>query len=177
MKYKTIHITGASGSGTTTLAKAIQDKYGYTHYDTDDFFWENTDPPFLAKRKVEERQKLLSEAINSTSRWVISGSLTDWGDIFIPTFEVVIYVYAPTEIRIKRLHERELQEFGDRILPGGDMFEQHLAFLEWASKYDNDTLDMRSAAYHNEWLKQMTCPIIKVDGTMPVEDNIRKINL
>lgn len=169
MIYKIIHITGASGSGTTTLAKAIHDKCGYIHYDTDDFFWESTDPPFLIIREVSERQNLLKSAIDKVDKCVISGSLTEWGDIFIPQFDLVIYVYTPRETRLERLHKRELLRFGSRILPKGDMFDQHKKFLEWAAQYDNGGKEMRSATHHAEWLKQVACPVKRVDGTMPTE--------
>lgn len=32
-----IHILGASGSGTTTLGKALSDKLRYKHFDTDNY--------------------------------------------------------------------------------------------------------------------------------------------
>ena len=38
-KLVKIHIFGASGSGTTTLAKALCDEICWTHLDTDDYFW------------------------------------------------------------------------------------------------------------------------------------------
>lgn len=43
---KHIHILGASGSGTTTLARALAVKTGYAHFDTDDYFWLPTKVPF-----------------------------------------------------------------------------------------------------------------------------------
>lgn len=41
---KRIHIFGASGSGTTTLANALSNNMNLPHYDTDDYFWIRTDP-------------------------------------------------------------------------------------------------------------------------------------
>ena len=175
MRYQTIHITGASGAGTTTLAKAICARYGHTHLDSDDFFWEDTDPPYTRKRAMEDRQTLLSQALGSAERWVLSGSLTGWGDLFIPLFELVVYVHTPTDIRLQRLHERELRQFGARILPDGDMFEEHKKFLEWASQYDDGPTDMRSAAHHREWLTQIPCPILRLDGTAPAEENLERV--
>jgi adenylate kinase family enzyme len=66
---KVIHILGASGSGTTTLGKAICERYGYTHLDTDDFFWLPTDPKFTMKREPSERRRLLSKAIDK-AEWI-----------------------------------------------------------------------------------------------------------
>ena len=167
-----VHITGASGSGTTTLAKRLCEKFGYHHYDTDDFFWEQTDPPFTTIRAVEERQVLLESAVRSCKKCIISGSLTGWGDIFIPSFDLVIYLYAQTDVRLGRLQKREFERFGDRILPGGDMEEEHKKFLIWASQYDSGGMNMRSAEKHEKWLKGLTCPVIRLDGTAMLEDNI-----
>lgn len=52
---------GASGSGTTTLAKALAKELGYKHLDTDDFYWISSDVPFTKIRYIEERQSLLKK--------------------------------------------------------------------------------------------------------------------
>jgi len=174
---KIVHILGASGSGTTTLGKAISEKYGFKHLDTDDFFWIPTDPKYTTKRELSERQRLLSEAIAKSERCVISGSLCGWGDIFIPKFDLVILVETPTEIRIERLKQREYNQFGDRILPGGDMYQNHIEFLEWAAKYDMAGVEQRSRALHTEWLKKVNCPVMIVDGTKPVDEILKKVGL
>ncbi|WP_161496504.1 GrpB family protein [Clostridium thermosuccinogenes] len=174
---KVIHILGASGSGTTTLGKAISEKYGFKHLDTDDFYWLPTDPKYTSKREPSERQRLLAEAIEKAERCVISGSLCSWGDMFIPKFELVILVETPTEVRIERLKQREFNHFGDRILPGGDMYQNHIEFLEWAARYDTAGVEQRSRALHAEWLKKVNCPVILVDGTKPVSEILKKVGL
>ena len=50
-----IHITGASGSGTTTLGAAAAAALGVKHLDADDFAWAPTDPPFMQRYTPEER--------------------------------------------------------------------------------------------------------------------------
>ncbi|WP_047812093.1 hypothetical protein [Desulfosporosinus acididurans] len=175
MKFNIIHVTGASGSGTTTLAKFICCKYGYTHLDTDDFFWEAIDPPFTVNREITTRQDLMLEAIERAGKCVISGSLTGWGDIFIPRFNLVIYLYTATELRLKRLRNRELQRFGGRILPGGDMHKEHEEFIKWAAAYDTGGVEMRSAELHREWLKQILCPIIELNGNLSCDENLKRI--
>jgi adenylate kinase family enzyme len=54
-----IHILGASGSGTTTLGRAMAERLNYTHFDTDAYFWLPTDPPTTEKREITLRQQLL----------------------------------------------------------------------------------------------------------------------
>ena len=46
-----IHVMGASGSGTTSLGRALADRLDIAHLDTDDFFWLPTDPPFTTPRE------------------------------------------------------------------------------------------------------------------------------
>ena len=43
-------ITGASGSGTSTLARSVAARLGIAVFDTDDYFWLPTSPPFVSKR-------------------------------------------------------------------------------------------------------------------------------
>ncbi len=174
---KVIHILGASGSGTTTLGKALCDRFGYTLLDADDYFWEPTDPKYTTPRKVEDRRKLLSDAIAAAGKCVISGSLCGWGDIFIPLFERVILVETPAEIRMDRLRKREFEHFGSRILPGGDMHEKHLAFLAWAARYDTAGTEQRSRALHDEWLRKVTCPVVCVEGTLSIEEMLRQTGI
>ena len=45
-----ILITGAAGSGTTTLGRALAAKLGCAHEDTDTYYWVPTDPPYTTIR-------------------------------------------------------------------------------------------------------------------------------
>jgi adenylate kinase family enzyme len=162
---KKVHILGASGSGTSTLGKLLETKYQFKHLDTDDYYWLPTNPPFTESREREERIHLLRQDILQNEKCVISGSLCGWGDVFIPYFDLVIRVVTPTDLRIDRIKQRELKRFGKRILPGGDMYEEHQAFLEWASTYDIGGIDMRSKALHDKWLKQISCTQIEINGS------------
>ena len=102
---------------------------------------------------------------------VISGSLVDWGDELIPLFTLAVRVETDTAVRIERLKKRERERFGNRIDTGGDMFENHREFIEWAASCDSGGLDMRSKAKHDEWQKLLQCPQILLDGNQPAEKN------
>ena len=52
MDRQVVHIYGASDSGTSTIGKFISNKLGYFFMDTDDYFWESTNPPYTIKRNV-----------------------------------------------------------------------------------------------------------------------------
>lgn len=170
-----IHILGASGSGTTTLAKALADKLGYKHFDSDDYFWEETNPPYQQKRSKESRVKLLKEDLSTNENWILSGSLCGWGDILIPMFDLVVYLYLPKEIRMDRIIKREEERFGDKIKEGGSMYESSKAFIKWASEYDDGDINMRSKKLHNKWLKEMSCKVLKIEGDYELEENINTV--
>ena len=65
-----IHLTGASGSGTTTLGAALAQRLACAHHDTDSFFWLPTDPPFLDARPVAARLAMLETALGASDGWV-----------------------------------------------------------------------------------------------------------
>jgi adenylate kinase family enzyme len=167
-----IHILGASGSGTTTLGRALAERLNYTHFDTDGYFWEPTDPPFMEKREITLRQQLLMDDLTTHKSWVLSGSLCGWGDIAIPLFDLVIYLWISQDIRLKRLRQREHQRYGERITAGGDMYEKSQAFLDWAASYDDGGLDMRSRRLHEQWLSTLPCPIVCIEGEYTIEEQI-----
>ena len=68
---------------------------------------------------MPERLDRLAQALAGAPRWVLSGSLTGWGDPLIPTFDLVVFLYVTPETRLARLLERERRRFGADIEPGG----------------------------------------------------------
>ncbi|WP_026478373.1 AAA family ATPase [Alkaliphilus transvaalensis] len=170
-----IHILGASGSGTTTLAKALSNKLGYKHYDTDDFFWVKTDPPFQEKTDVDERIKRMESCLKNVEKWVLSGSLCGWGDGFIPYFDLVVFLCIPKEIRMERLLERERNRYGSEIDKDGKLYQDHLTFMDWASKYDSGDIDIRSRKLHYEWLEKLNCQVLKIEEDIALSEKILKV--
>ncbi|CCX37160.1 shikimate kinase [Clostridium sp. CAG:1013] len=175
MKKQVVHIFGASGSGTSTLGREICRKLGFRFLDTDDFYWMPTDPKFTQKRPPEQRVELMREEILKPGSAVVSGSLVDWGDPLIPLFTLAVRLQADTQLRIQRLKQRERQEFGSRIDPGGDMYQDHLAFLEYAQGYDAGGMDMRSKAKHDAWQQLLLCPLLVLDGGGDLEENFAAV--
>lgn len=171
-----IHLTGASGSGTTTLGRALAARYGLTHFDVDDYYWEPTDPPFLRKRTYGERVRLLNADIDDRCGWVISGSMMHWGEAIADRAGLILFLTAPTHLRVERLRRRELAEIGPRILPGGDMHRPHENFIAWASGYDDADFRGRSRVQHEAWLTERRAPVLRLDGTAPLTALTRQVD-
>ena len=161
MKQK-IHIFGASGSGTSSIAQAVSEWLGYQHFDSDSYYWFPTSEPFTKSRPEEERVPLMQADLAKYKNWVLSGSLIRWGDALIPLFDLVVFVYVPPEIRVERLKKREYQRYGDATLPGGSRYQSTMEFIEWAAEYDSGLLTGRSLPKHEQWLKGIGCDVLRV---------------
>ncbi|MBN2504718.1 MAG: AAA family ATPase [Bacilli bacterium] len=172
-KTKIIHIFGSSGSGSTTLARALSEKYGFHFIDTDDAIWEKTDPPFSVKKSEVESRNYLEKELTLHQRSVISGAFVGWGDVFKKDVDLFVYLHLPLSIRLKRIQIRERNRFGKRILPGGDLYQQHLDFLDWVSQYELTPADVRGQKQHELWLQEVNVPIIRIVEPLPVEQLLK----
>ncbi len=170
MSSTRIHIFGASGSGTTTLGKALAEKLSVKHLDADDYYWQQSNPPYTLKRPPEERVRLLLSDMTNAGEWVLSGSVVSWGETFIPLFSLAVFVTLSQEVRMQRLERRERARYGSRIEAGGDMHAQSQAFLAWAAQYDTADMNMRSREMHERWLEKLPCPVVRVQTSKSPEE-------
>ena len=172
-----VHIVGASGAGTTTLGQALAQRLACPHFDTDDYFWLPTQPPFQDIRPAAERRALLGSDLARHPRWVLSGSLCGWGDVFIPLFDRVVFLWVPPHIRLARLRERECRRYGAAaIAPGGAQHAAYERFMTWAGGYD-DGLDVpeRCRRLHEQWLAALPCPVERFVDAGSTEDHVETI--
>ena len=170
-----IHITGASGSGTSTLGLALADVLGIRHLDTDHFFWMPTDPPFTTQREVGARITMLRQEALPDADWVLSGSAIKWGAEFEPLYDLVVFLTIDPMMRMERIRRREEARYGERIRPGGDMAVQSREFMEWAESYDTAGPERRSLVAHEEWLKTVTRPVLRLDSSRAVEQLVSEV--
>ena len=169
-----LYVTGASGAGVTTLGVGLATALNARHVDVDDDYWMPTDPPYTTKRPPPERVRLIKARLNC-DRWVLSGSFDGWGDELIENVDRVLFVDTPTDIRLRRLRQREGDRFGPRILPGGDMDQNHRAFMSWAASYDDGDFPGRNRLRHERWLQQLSVPVTRLSGDRAVDELIRQV--
>lgn len=171
MITRRIPLTGASGAGVTTLGPALAQELSIPHHDTDDYFWLPTNPPYREKQPNVDRLAPMEALFLPRSDWVLSGSLSGWGDALTTRLDVVGFVRTRSDVHLKRLRDREARRHGfEAIHSGGPIHKQFEAFIAWASGYDDDKLDGRRLVRHEAWLQALHCPIIRVDGELPLGD-------
>lgn len=166
---KKIHIFGAAGSGTSTLGEALANELLYSHLDTDDYFWLNK---FTHMREIDDRKKLLKEDLLKYERSVLSGALCGWGDSFKSYFDLVIFLWIPQKVRLERLQQREFKRYGNEILAGGSKHKQYKEFMDWASLYDSAGMEVRSKILHENWLDNLACPVLRIEGNYTVQERV-----
>ena len=90
----------------------------------------------------------------------------------MPLFELVVFLWLPPDVRLKRLRHSEHERYGKRIMPGRDRYEQSQEFLDWAASYDTGDVHMRSRRLHEQWLSTLPCPIVCMEGEYAIEEQL-----
>lgn len=165
-----IHIMGASGSGVTTLGQKLSDTLHIPYFDSDDYFWVKTEPPFTTRREPEERNQLIASDLKVHQNWIFGGSVINWAPHWVDSFDLVVFLWVNPETRIERLKQREYERYGEVIFKDPARNAQYLEFIEWAKGYDREETTGRSLKTHESWLKKVKCPILELrDNLTPQE--------
>jgi len=153
-------VTGAAGSGTTTLAAALAQFWRARHVEVDEFLWLPTEPPYTSQRELSERSALLAHELKANSHCVAAGSVVGWG--VEPLLDLVVFLYVESEVRLQRLRAREVARFG----------KANPSFLAWAAQYDQGHPEGRGLAKHEAWLASLACPVIRLVGESAVREQV-----
>ena len=162
-----ILICGLNGAGKSTLGKALASRMGYDFIDNEDLFFPKMDSAYEYSnpRSKEDAIQLLERRIHNNSRFIFAAVKGDYGDKLISALDHIILVEVPKDVRSQRVRARSFQKFGNKISPGGELYDKE---QKWFSIVDSRTDD-----YVLTWLKKINCPLTRIDGTIPAEDNIK----
>lgn len=170
-----IHIFGPSGAGTSTVGRALATALASQHFDTDDFYWMPTDPPFRVKRSVPERLALMQQVFLPRRDWILSGSIDSWSAGIAERFTLAVFLDLDTDTRIARLREREERRLRLAKVGKGPERNEIDAFLDWAAGYEDGLLPGRNRTRHRAWAEQLECTVIDLDAGQPVPGIVAQI--
>lgn len=182
-----IAIFGLNGGGKSTLSHALAKQIDYFVMDVEDYYFpdqresriwalENTrlndtehiaKLPFSNPRTKSEVEYAIMEDIRIHPKFVVSGVTMNWSDEILSHIDIAFWVQTPLEERLKRIQAREEKRFGARVLDGGDMFEQQMEFRK--------VVKARDLKVVKESVMKLVCPVIVIDGTLPLKHNLEKI--
>jgi len=159
-------VCGMNGAGKTTFARAFARKIGCPFVDSEDLYFPDRsgDNPFAVQRGPEEIRALLEGLLRKEGRFVLASVRANFGVELRERLLGVILVETPRETRLKRMRQRDALRFGDKVAPGGEPFAQQEAFYRLAESRREDEAE--------QWVAGMTCPVLRVDGTKAVAENI-----
>lgn len=152
-----IIVFGLNGSGKTTLGKELARILNFKYMDIEDYHFEKSKIPYTVERSREDCLNLMLDDIEKHHSFVISSVTGDFGNIIPKFYELAVYVFAPLELRLKRIRERMYVQHGNRVLEGGDMYEQSQKFIDFVAS--------RSLTSIEKWAETLTCPVIHIDGS------------
>ncbi|MCI8387007.1 MAG: AAA family ATPase [Clostridiales bacterium] len=162
-----IIVCGCNGSGKSTLGRELAQRLRYEFIDIEDCYFpnENSDYMYDSPRSRDEAEAILADKVRRCDRFVIAAVK---GNFRIPlVYDCAVFISVPKDIRMQRVRDRSYEKFGDRILPGGDIYEREQAFF--------DMVEARSERDVEEWLDTLDCRVIRVDGTKAIDDNVMYI--
>lgn len=164
-----IIVCGGNGAGKSTLGKEIAKELGWTFKDIEEYYFpiNNTDYNYVQARTKEEVSELLLADMKKYDDFVLASVKGEFGSEVSEMFNCAILVEVPKELRMERVRDRSKQKFGDRMLPGGDLYEKEEMFFHMVQKRPDD--------YVTKWLDTVDMPVIRIDGIRPIKDNIEII--
>ncbi len=162
-----IVIFGANGCGKTTLGRELARILKIKHLDVEDYYFEESEIPYSKPRSKDTVIELMLIDIEKCDSFVLSSVKGDYGDKISSMYKLGVFLSAPIDIRLERVKHRTLEQYGERALVGGDMYEQEQVFLEFVRTRNLSIID--------EWTKTLACPILNLDGTKAISENIQLI--
>ena len=164
-----IIVCGLNGAGKSTIGKSLAKKLDFHFIDNEELYFPKTDPhyTYASPRTRKEVELILFSEIKAHKDFVFASVKGDYGEIIYPFFQYAVLLDVPRDIRLKRVKERSFQKFGSRMLHGGDLYEQEEKFFDLVKSRAENTVE--------EWVQSLSCPIIRVDGTKPIEENVKFI--
>ena len=162
-----IIVFGANGSGKTTLGRELARILNFKRMDVEDYYFLESEIPYSNPRSRDEVINLMIDDINKHGSFVISAVNGDFGEKITEMYKLAVYITVPLEIRMERIKQRAYEQYGERVLKGGDMYEQEQNFFDFVAT--------RPLTSMEQWAETLTCPIIHIDGTTDWRENAANI--
>lgn len=162
-----IIVFGANGSGKSTLGRELARVLDFKYMDIETYHFEASDIPYTVERSREGCIRLMFDDIKKHQNFVLSSVTGDFGQDVSASYNLAVLITVPLEIRLKRIQQREYMKYRERILEGGDLYNQHIRFIDFVAT--------RSLSKIEQWGGTLKCPLIHIDGSREISDSINFI--
>ena len=162
-----IVIFGANGCGKTTLGCEIARILGFQHIDVENYYFDETDISHRHPHRKEDVIRRILHDIDKRGSFVFSGVTGDYGERIASMYTFGVFLSAPAEVRMERIRKRTISKYGERAMPGGDIYDDTEGFIRFARE--------RDLSFIEKWNKTLACPVIRLDASAPVSQNAKDI--
>lgn len=164
-----IQLIGASGTGKSTLGRALSKRLGLPLLECDSYYW--VDDNFRIRRTDEEKRAMLFADLASHDSFVFTGAPQSWARGYPQDLDLLVLLRLDSNVRMNRLRQREQLRYGGRALPGGDHYDDTESFLAWATTYESsdDTVG-NSLLSHRLLVAEASCPVLELVADRPVDE-------
>ena len=182
-----IAIVGLNGSGKSTLGHALAKELNYYEIDVEDYYFPEQkesrraaldgvyggnldylgDMPYSVSRTKEEVEESIAKDMAAHPRYILTGVTINWNEKILSTIKVVFWLKTETDERVRRVKGREEKRWGDRAAEGGDMYDSQLSFRKLIASFSEDKV--------KDSIGNVSCEVIELDGTLPVQRNVEII--
>ena len=159
-------VCGLNGSCKSTFGRALAKELGFPFKDIEDYYFPNrlAGDAYVHPRSREEVSAALLNDLCTLDTIVLAAVKADYAKDVERLFSRAIYMEVPKDIRLMHVRERSFAKFGSRMRKGGDLYEQEEAFFSMVEK--------RPDSYVEDWLSQLDIPVIRIDGTRSIDENV-----
>lgn len=164
-----ILICGGNGAGKSTLGRELAQRLGCPFLDIEDYYFPGRKPDGAYKQAKtrEEVSRALTADLRKYETCVLASVKGDYGEEAEALLTRAVLLEAPKGLRMERVRKRSYEKFGNRMRPGGDLFEKEEGFFA--------LVDTRPESLTEDWLIKTSLPVLRLDAALPVEENVRKI--
>ena len=163
-----IIVCGLNGAGKSTFGRALADYLGFVFRDIEDYYFteQNGDYKYQNVNSAQVVCRLLLADLQKYNDLVLASVTGNYGEAVQAQFTHAVYLRIPEKVRAERVRDRSFQKFGARMLEGGDLYEKEKAFFDMVMARGDDHV--------LSWLGRMELPILELDGTRPIGENLEK---
>lgn len=125
-----IVLFGNSGSGKTTMARALSAELALPHLDLDSLAWE----AMAVRRRVDESARLIQQFVDANPEWVIEGCYGDLLEQALPYATEVRFLNPGVEVCVARCRARPWEP---EKYPSKEAQDERLEYLlGWVREYE-----------------------------------------
>lgn len=153
-----------NGVGKSTLGRKLASRLGFYFIDNEDLYFPKVDSGYryASPRTRREAEELFFRETAAHGEFVLAAVKGDYGDGKL--FQYAVLLEAPKDVRMRRIRRRSFEKFGERMLAGGDLYEREEGFFR--------LVQGRPEHMAEAWAEGLGCPVLRLDGTRPVSENL-----